>query len=227
MRYICIIQSRTNSSRLPGKCFLPLGGVQLVELCANRVKEQFPETWVATSNSMSDDLLVERLLASKLAVYRGSLNNVLERFCNLCKQEKIESEDVVVRLTGDNPIVDGNFLKKMQFVWESNDLEYLSAEPADLDRYRWPKGLSAEFVKARLLYESVGVGDSFCKEHVTPHARRNANTSADMAKFMKMEHKFTDSFGIDTLKDYLFVAGLFEKLPWDAGYQEILKLGAK
>jgi spore coat polysaccharide biosynthesis protein SpsF (cytidylyltransferase family) len=201
--------------------------MQLIQLCVNRVKECFPETWVATSISKSDDLLVARLSASDLPVYRGSLNNVLERFCNLCEQENIGENDVVVRLTGDNPIVDGNFLRKMQFVWERNSLEYLAAEPPELDAHGWPKGLSAEFVRAKLLYDSVAVGDSFCNEHVTPYARINSTTSAHMAKFMKMEFEFGNSFGIDTLEDYLFVAGLFEKLPWDAGYRELLELGAK
>jgi len=193
----------------------------------NRVKDQFPDIWVATSKCDTDDLLAEIFLESEISVYRGSLNNVLERFCNICDLAEIKRDDVVIRLTGDNPIVDGGFIKEMQKIWESKDLEYLSAEPPDNDSYGWPKGLSVEFVKAELLYEARKSVDRFDIEHVTPYARRNSRSSMHMASVVKFEHIFTKSFGVDTLADYLFVAGLFKKLSWDASYDEILKKGAE
>ena len=146
MKYICIIQTRTNSSRLPAKCFLPFGNYSLIELCAKRAKTKFSETWVATSDTPSDNLLAYHLKVAQISCFRGNLNNVLDRFASLCQSQNIGNKDVVIRLTGDNPLVDNVFLEKMRVVWEANDLDYLSAEPCDLQKFGWPKGLSAEFL---------------------------------------------------------------------------------
>lgn len=227
MRYICIIQSRTNSSRLPGKCFLPVGGMSLAALCAKRAISNFAETWVATSASPIDNLLADRLKAANIQFYRGSLDCVLDRFCSLCRLRKINDNDVVIRLTGDNPIVDHVFLEKMKNVWESHDLEYLTGQPPDLKKYGWPKGLSAEFFKAGSLYESQRLStDRLVQEHVTLAIKENAKKTAHMAKFEQFPFVFKRSFSIDTLDDYLFVSGLFDNFGWDVSYEKVLNLGA-
>ncbi|MDA9641687.1 hypothetical protein N9T26_02235 [Alphaproteobacteria bacterium] len=227
MRYICIIQSRTNSFRLPGKCFLPVGGMPLAVLCAKRAISNFAETWVATSASPLDNLLADRLKAANIQFYRGSLDCVLDRFCSLCRLRKINDNDVVIRLTGDNPIVDRVFLEKMKNIWESHDLEYLTGEPSDLKKYGWPKGLSAEFFRAGLLYASQSLtADKLNQEHVTLAIRNKAKKTAHMAEFEQFPFVFKKSFGIDTLDDYLFVSSLFDKVRWDVQYTKVLKLGA-
>lgn len=226
MRYISILQSRTSSARLPGKCFLPLAGMPLVELCAKRTDVDFAESWVATSGDPSDDLLAKRLEFAGVLCFRGSLENVLERFCVLCRDQNISNEDTVIRLTGDNPIVDKFFLHKMKSVWESNNLDYLSGEPNDLLRYGWPKGLSAEFFKAGALYEAYrGCPDSYSCEHVTPSIKENAKNSAHMARFQKFNRRFMKGFSVDNLTDYLRMAQIFESIDWDTPYEKILTLG--
>lgn len=228
MKYICIIQTRTNSSRLPGKCFLPFGDFTLVELCAKRAETEFSQTWVAISDAPSDDLLAHRLAAAQIPFFRGGLDNVLDRFYSLCSHQNIEDDDVVIRLTGDNPIVDGVFLEKMRQVWEKNNLDYLSAEPSDLKKFGWPKGLSAEFFKAGLLYASKSKStDAYNFEHVTPYIRETATEAAHMGSFEKMTKEFKHSFGVDTLDDFLFVSGLFNKAPWNASYETFLELGSE
>tara|TARA_B110000037_G_C16882887_1_gene408753 strand:+ start:25 stop:711 length:687 start_codon:yes stop_codon:yes gene_type:complete len=225
MTFICIIQSRTNSVRLPGKCFLPLAGMPLVELCARRSQTKFAKTWIAISDCPSDDLLAKRLEMAKLSFYRGSSDNVLERFYSLCKYQKVKEDDVVIRLTGDNPLVDCIFLEKMKKIWEENDLDYLTGEPPDLKDYAWPKGLSAEFFRARSLYQAKNsTVNKFDLEHVTPFIRHNARKSACMADLKKLKYPSKKNFSIDRLNDYLYVAKIFDQIKWNESYESILRL---
>lgn len=225
MTFICIIQSRTNSVRLPGKCFLPLAGMPLVELCARRSQTKFAKTWIATSDCPSDDLLAKRLEMAKLSFYRGSSGNVLERFYSLCKHQKVKDDDVVIRLTGDNPLVDSIFLEKMKKVWEENNLDYLTGHPSDLKNYTWPKGLTAEFFRAKLLYQAKNsTVNKFDTEHVTPYIRNNVKRSASMLDFEKLKYSTKKNFSIDSLNDYLYVAKIFDQIKWNESYESILKL---
>ena len=224
MKYFTIIQTRTSSSRLPAKCFLPMGGMLLVKLCFKRVSSLFSDTCVAISNDKSDDLLADYLKSSKISYFRGHLKNVLKRFTSLCLQSNLNPNDTVIRLTGDNPLVDNIFLERMKRVWEKNNLDYLSAEPDNLIKYGWPKGLSAEFFRAQSLYEiNSDEVDEYTKEHVTPSIKKYSNNSTNMAEFEKLGFFFKNNYGIDTLEDYLYVADLFQKTRWDESYIKILE----
>jgi spore coat polysaccharide biosynthesis protein SpsF len=223
MKYFTIIQTRTTSSRLPAKCFLPIAGMPLVKLCFKRVSS-FSDTCVAISVDKSDDLLASYLQSSKISYFRGHLTNVLKRFTSLCLQSNLNPNDTVIRLTGDNPLVDNIFLERMKKIWEKNNLNYLSAEPDNLAKYGWPKGLSAEFFKVQSLYEiNSDEVDEYTKEHVTPSIKKNSKISANMAEFEKLGFFFKNSYGIDTFEDYLYVADLFQKVRWDESYIKILE----
>ena len=154
MNYLTILQARTSSKRLPKKSLMKIFELPLVVLCAKRSANDFSDLVVATSDEKSDDELVHALSKTGIKFYRGSLENVLERFIDLIEIHKMREDDVIIRLTADNPIVDEHFLKTLKHVWEKNDLEYMSAEPEDMKNSLWPKGLSAEFIKVKWLLES-------------------------------------------------------------------------
>ena len=228
MRYVCIIQARTTSTRLPAKCFLPIAKMPLIILCAKRATSSFADTWVAISNHFTDDLLAHCLENFKIPYFRGNLNNVLDRFCALCLRLDIKPEDTIIRLTGDNSLIDNKFLGKMKLIWENYDLDYLSAEPDNLIKYGWPKGLSAEFFKAKSIYSINNIEtDEYIKEHVTPSIKKKSKLTAHMAKFENINHYFKRSYGIDTLEDYLYVANLFKGVKWNTNYIKLLELGKK
>lgn len=222
-KYIVIIQARTNSSRLPGKCFLPLAEEILTVLCAKRVSNFSSEIWVATSTEPVDDLLAERLQRAGIKVFRGELNNVLSRFVALCLKRKINRDDVVIRLTADNPLVDDSFLERMKNIWEQNEFDYFCAHPLGGSKKKWPVGLSAEFFYASTIYDLVDKNPTFAdQEHVTPTIKLNATNSASMSDFCDYEPNYQRSYSIDTLADYIFVSSIFEKVGRFASVEEII-----
>lgn len=226
--YRTIIQVRTNSTRLPGKCLLSICDQTLIGLCAARAQTNFSKLIVACSRSTTDDLLANYLTPTKHSVFRGDEADVLGRFIDIIELEKLSDDATIIRLTGDNPIVDGAFLERMRSVWEAEQLEYLSGEPEDLKTFMWPKGLSAEFFRVSSLRNAnTSDNTAYGREHVTPHIKRNCKKKGHMASFHPSLNAGHLMLGVDSLEDYLFVAQLFNALGPYACYREFVDLAVK
>ena len=112
LRIISTIEARINSTRLPGKVMRETNGLPMIELLVSRVKRSklVDKIIVATSKNKSDDVLVKFLKSKKIPYYRGSENNVLQRISEAAKKYKA---DIVVQLTGDNPLIDPEIIDYM------------------------------------------------------------------------------------------------------------------
>jgi spore coat polysaccharide biosynthesis protein SpsF (cytidylyltransferase family) len=104
-RTVAFIQARTSSSRFPGKVLEPLAGEPMIVFMARRVQRaaRLDDVVVVTSVDASDDALCQCLHAASVPVFRGSLDDVLARFCDAARAHPA---DVYVRLTGDCPLID-------------------------------------------------------------------------------------------------------------------------
>ena len=102
---VAIIQTRMSSTRLPGKALLDLDGRSVLSRMVERVKRstRLTRVVVATTVDPSDDPVEAACLAEKIDVFRGSLPDVLDRYYQAALKYKA---DVVVRLTGDCPLID-------------------------------------------------------------------------------------------------------------------------
>lgn len=109
MRTGAIIQARLGSTRLPGKVLREIGDEKLLEVVVERVKKSkcLDEIIVATSNDPFDDKLVDFLNERNYDYYRGSEENVLERYVEAGDMYDLQ---VIVRITGDNPLVSPNII---------------------------------------------------------------------------------------------------------------------
>ena len=106
---IAVIQARMSSSRLPGKVMMELNGMPIVWHIYKRAEacKNVSEVIVATSTHESDDILVQFCKKYDLNVFRGSLENVLDRFLQVLR---IHSERYVVRITADCPLIHPDFI---------------------------------------------------------------------------------------------------------------------
>jgi spore coat polysaccharide biosynthesis protein SpsF (cytidylyltransferase family) len=163
------------------------------------------------------------LLAAGVEVFRGSLTNVLSRFIDIVDSHMLADEDAIIRLTGDNPIVDGKFLGILKTAWEKLGLDYLSGQPADMSNSNWPYGLSAEFVKVGLLRDGYLRDKSDSNlEHVTTFARENAKNKAFGNQVTSLVFKEKLRVTVDTEEDLERVSKLFEKHSPAACFSSIL-----
>lgn len=202
-----IIQARFDSTRLPGKVLktLPFGSDETVLSQINnrlvQVKE-IDEVIVATSEENNDTILKEYCDKKQIICERGSKNDVLGRYVKVTKQRKL---DVVVRITGDNPVVLIDIVKKA--IQKHIEGKYDYTRNNNL-----PYGTSFEIVNANVLnsiYNKKLTEED--KEHVTIFIKKNKN----QFNILEIDHHLPlldFRFTVDYPSDYAIMNILFQYL---------------
>ncbi|MFQ5559988.1 MAG: cytidylyltransferase domain-containing protein [Nitrospinota bacterium] len=140
-----VIQSRFDSSRLPGKALKMLGRRTLLESVIERAKlaKKINRLVLATTEREVDDPICEVGKRMGLPVVRGACDDVLARFLkalNLCPSE------AVVRITGDNPLTDPFMLDRLVEHFLSGEFDFCQIENP-------PYGAGTDIFKATKLVE--------------------------------------------------------------------------
>ena len=171
MKTVAIVQARMGSKRFPNKVMKLIDGKPLIELLLKRLQKSktIDQIILATSVAPDNQPLVDHALKLGVGSYRGSENDVLSRFHEAAK--KYEAT-IVVRITGDCPLVDSELVDECISKFQLLEVDYLSnTEPAT-----FPDGLDIEVFKFSALEQAnAEVSTSFDREHVTPYLRRSVN----------------------------------------------------
>ncbi len=200
-----VLQSRKSSARLPGKCFLDVGGRPLTELCVLRLANRGADVVVATSDDPSDDVLAETLGQAGLRVVRGPLDDVHARF--LLATLDLRSNDIVVRATADNPVPDGALVDWLVGRFSALNCRYLSTTEIGNGL---PYGLSLECFRVETLRAPPPGGwTPLDREHVTTSMRSDPGARVVTRGELLSEDCSTMKCTIDTQDDYLNTRGLF------------------
>jgi spore coat polysaccharide biosynthesis protein SpsF len=178
---LCIIQARTGSARIPGKVLLEVNGRTILEHEIRRVLQakRIDKVVVATTKEVGDDPIA--VLAGKIGVscFRGSSNDVLDRFYK-CSLEYPDYQ-TIIRVTGDCPLIDPAIIDAVIECFEKGGYDYAS----NVIEETFPDGMDVEvFSKAAL--ETAAAGARFLseREHVTLFILNNP-------KFKKSKHTHT------------------------------------
>jgi len=201
-----IIQARMKSERLPGKILMhlpfPHGNPLLWWVIQGAKKSKKIDTVViATSTSGDDDILESFSANNSVELFRGSEKDVLSRFLKVTRLMKF---DVVVRLTGDNPIIDSSILDEIINKHVANGNDYTKTKGL-------PLGMNFEIISAqallRLEQEKLSSDD---REHVTLFFRNNANLKTE--EFLLFQNEGLDKLRltIDYPSDFAAVSLIFE-----------------
>ena len=198
-----VIQSRLNSSRLPGKAMLTIAGMPLIELVARRAGRTGHEVVVATSAEQYDERIASHLRSVGIHVVRGSLDDVLGRFVQATAD--LDETDRVVRLTGDNPLADADLVDELIAAVDASGHTY---GRVDIDQV--PEGLGAEVFTVRALRDAAEQATAaYDREHVTPWLRRT------LGELLFVPVGCPDDVSayratVDVLGDYVRVSSLFD-----------------
>lgn len=166
---VAIIQARLGSTRLPGKVFLKLANKPLIWHVVNRLtySKSIDKIVLATTTNPSDDDLYNWAKNEKICTYRGSENNVLERFYHAAKENNAK---IIIRVTADDPFKDPQIIDKVieKLEMENLDFAYNNNPPT------YPEGLDTEVFTFEALQKAFySSNDDFEKEHVTQFFYRN------------------------------------------------------
>lgn len=169
-----IIQARMGSTRLPGKILKPFyGGKTLLEtLLENLHKVNGVKVIVATSVNKNNDQLETFLRKRNELVYRGSENDVLDRFIKAAEENNVEG---IVRICSDNPFMDWHGVAKLVENAKTSDADYIgfriNEKPSILTHF----GFWGEYVTLNALkrvYSTTDIGTP-AHEHVTFHVYKH------------------------------------------------------
>jgi spore coat polysaccharide biosynthesis protein SpsF len=212
------------STRLPGKSLAPVLGRPLLYYVTQRLKQlKHPvEVVVATSEEESDDPIEAWCLDHQVLCFRGSHEDVLDRYLKAARRF---SADVIVRITGDCPLIDPVVVDQAidQFLEHYPDYDYLS----NTVQRTFPRGLDVEVFKRSALeraHEEAFHTEE--REHVTPYLWRHPETFSLGSLYHKedlSDHRWT----VDTEDDFALITKLIEAA-WPKNraftFQELLKL---
>jgi spore coat polysaccharide biosynthesis protein SpsF len=145
---VAIVQARTGSSRFPRKVLAPVLGKPMLLRQLERVNRArtVDQIVVATTADSSDDEVAELVAAADYDVFRGSENDVLDRFHQTAVAAKA---GVVVRLTGDCPLTDAALIDEGVEAWRAGQPEVDFVSNALSETY--PDGMDVEVFSAELL----------------------------------------------------------------------------
>lgn len=157
------IQARMSSSRFPGKVLATLHDKPVIDHVVERVASAMPleQIVVATSTDPSDDPLTRHLEKSGVLVFRGPLENVLQRF-QLC----LETYPCTwfFRVSADSPLLDASLFPQMLAHCTREDLDIVT----NVFPRTFPKGHSLEMLhSATFASLQADELDANEQEHVT------------------------------------------------------------
>ncbi len=165
-----VIQARMGSTRLPGKILKPFHGKKvLLEIILenlHRIKDV--KIVIATSTDINNDKLECFLREKNELVYRGSENDVLERFIMAAETYHI---DGIVRICSDNPFIDWHGITQLIEKAKNSDADYIGFRINDTPSILTHFGFWGEYVTLSALkrvYATTKPG-SLAHEHVTFH----------------------------------------------------------
>jgi len=166
-----IIQARMGSTRLPGKIMMSVRDKPLLHYVINQVlqSKKIDKLIIATTNLSQDDEIVKFVDLHEIKIFRGSEEDVLDRYFHCAKELK---SDIIVRITSDCPLIDPEIIDKCVEKFENGNFDYLSNVNKNIDG-DW-------------IYNSCGFPSGFAVEIFTFHALENAWKNAK--KLSDREH---------------------------------------
>lgn len=225
MKTIAIIQARMSSTRLPGKVLKLAAGRTLLERMVERVRKasKVDATWVATTTDPSDDQLVQFCLEQDIPIYRGSLQDVLDRYYQLAKREVANA---VVRLTGDCPLVDPALIDEVIDAFQREGADFACNRLPPPFTRTYPIGLDIEVCTFAALEKAWhNAKEKHQREHVLPYLYETPG------KFKVYQLNYQENLGtlrwtVDTPQDLELIRAIYDRFDGrnDFSWLEVLDL---
>lgn len=210
------------STRLPGKVLKPLAGAPLLQRIVERVKRSkyIDRIVLATTTKAEDYELANLAKILGISYFRGSENDILTRLSGVVEQFEPE---VVVSLTGDNPLIDPVLIDDMIEFFLEGGYDYVASthmHHSDLWKAErtFPVGVSVQVVDADVLMEANREVTGTWTRGNGLFSIYNCNDNryklgAFQAEGHYKEWKYPEMrFTVDTPEDYELMMRIYEEL---------------
>jgi len=220
MKFVAIVQARMNSIRLPGKVIKPITGIPMIEILLHRLNKSklINQIVLATSTDKKNKPLVNKVEQLGFTCIQGSELDVLDRYIKAAEQCKA---DVIIRITGDCPLVDPILVDECILRFQETKVDYYS----NINPPTFPDGLDIEVIRYSALKKAAQQATKVAhREHVTLYIRESDS-------FIKSNYSYNEDHSairwtVDDSEDFDVISKVFEhfKPKIDFGWKEVLKL---
>jgi len=207
MKTYAIIQARNGSSRLPGKVLLKILDKTILEYVVERVRRAatLDGVIVATTTQKEDDQIESLIKSAGIRCYRGSAEDVLDRYYQAAKLFNIGH---IVRITADCPLIDPKIIDKVVNEYFKSNADYCSnvlnvsfPDGQDVEAFSF-KALEDSWQNAKMLSERGHVVP-YIKKHPQEFKLVNFSNEADLS-----DKRWT----LDEKRDFEFIKVILEAL---------------
>ena len=208
-RVVAVVQARLGSTRLPGKALEEIAGRPMLAHVLARASavRGVDEVVLATTVKSEDDALAALARRLGLPCTRGSVDDVLDRFYSTLLSYPA---DVVVRLTGDCPLLDPRVVALVidAYLRSAGAVDYVS----NVDPPTYPDGLDTEVFSPQALeraWREAWLPSD--REHVTTYIR-NRRHQFRLANVANDDDLSAHRWVVDTEADLAFARQVYSSL---------------
>ncbi|HQO38874.1 MAG TPA: glycosyltransferase family protein [Spirochaetota bacterium] len=206
MKTVAVIQARIASTRLAAKAMLPLAGKPMIVHVIERALaiKGVCSVILATGISAANDPLEKIAADCGVVLFRGSEDNVLERFYLAVKNRGF---DYIIRITGDNPLTDHVSASAALHYACDNKFDHCSVSGI-------PLGTGIEIVSMSALERAYRESSNpYHFEHVTPYIKEHPGFFSTGKYSPGMENPFPElRLTVDTPEDFDLMGKIYKAL---------------
>ena len=215
---LAIVQARMRSKRMPGKVLSKISGVPMLVHLLNRLSLSQAVDYIVVATGPGDGNQPIREVCQDIGIdcphIKRSENDVLGRYVDVARLYKA---DVVVRITGDCPLIDYETVDKVV-----NSLEYDDFSSNVLER-TYPQGLDAEALPVDTLFRL----DRLCRDEDREHVTLYIYKHQDLFKLVSLQDTEDNSdinFCVDYPEDFSTVSEIYKWMDGEyKNYEEIME----
>ena len=213
-----IVEARSNSKRLPGKILMKILDRPVIDLMIERLKRinLINDIIIATTTNEDDDIIEKIAKKNNIRCFRGSEEDVLGR---VTKAINFFKTDIVVQITGDNPLVDKDLTEELISFFLENDKKYdfICTDAGIYNskfKKEYPMGLNIKVFKSSILIDvEKKTKNKIDREHVVNYILKNSERFNILSykaapKFCRQDIRLT----LDYIEDFNVIKLVYENL---------------
>ncbi len=207
MKNAVIMQARVGSSRLHAKVLKELCGKTVLEHDVERIRQAktVDDIIIATTDKAEDAAIVEVAERCGAKVFRGSENDVLDRYYQAAKHYQVEN---VIRITSDCPLIDPFVIDEVVTDYNCKQCDIITNVPNEWETMSYPRGLDLEIFPFTWLEKAwTEATDSYDREHVSPYIYDHAQNRV----YYKYDKDYSQyRWTLDTEEDWQVIQKIYE-----------------
>lgn len=195
---LAIVQARMESTRLPGKAMLDLGGKPMLWHVLMRVRQAttLDQIILLTPWTEANEVLIPLAEHCGIEVIRSTPNNLLASYLEAARSFDASA---IVRITADCPLINPAVIDQVV-------MAFLAPPPCDYAanvlHYTWPEGLDTEVLTMEALTRCEQLATALAdRQHVTTYIRTHPEqfTLRSVESPLRLGHLH---WSVDTAQDF-------------------------